>query len=29
LVMTDIDTVVNTKKAFDMELYELALRLSK
>lgn len=29
LVLTDIDKVVNTKKEFDMELYELALRLSQ
>lgn len=29
LVATDIDKVVNTKKDFDMELYELALRLSQ
>lgn len=29
LVMTDIDTVVNTKKPFDMEMYDLALRLSQ
>jgi 6-phosphofructokinase 1 len=29
LVTTDIDTVVNTKKAFNMEMYELALRLSQ
>lgn len=29
LVMTDIDTVVNTKKPFDMEMYNLALRLSQ
>ncbi|HEY0829191.1 MAG TPA: 6-phosphofructokinase [Bacilli bacterium] len=29
LIATDIDKVVNTKKAFDMELYELALRLSQ
>lgn len=28
LVVTDIDKVVNTKKPFDMELYNLALRLS-
>ncbi|MGG4143255.1 6-phosphofructokinase [Paenibacillus algorifonticola] len=26
---TDIDTVVNTKKPFNLELYELALRLSQ
>lgn len=29
LIATDIEKVVNTKKAFDMELYELALRLSQ
>jgi len=29
LVATDIDTVVNTKKPFNRELYELALRLSQ
>ncbi|RJX38208.1 6-phosphofructokinase [Paenibacillus pinisoli] len=29
LVTTDIDTVVNTKKPFDMDMYELALRLSQ
>ncbi|MDO7906019.1 6-phosphofructokinase [Paenibacillus sp. JX-17] len=29
LVTTDIDKVVNTKKPFNMELYELALRLSQ
>lgn len=29
LVATDIDTVVCTKKQFDRELYELALRLSQ
>ncbi|MMZ54679.1 6-phosphofructokinase [compost metagenome] len=29
LVATDIDKVVNTKKDFNMELYELALRLSQ
>ncbi len=29
LVATDIDVVVNTKKEFNMELYELALRLSQ
>lgn len=29
LVLTDIDTVVNTKKEFNMELYELASRLSQ
>ncbi len=29
LIATDINKVVNTKKAFDMELYELALRLSQ
>ncbi len=29
LVLTDIDKVVNTKKAFNMDLYELALRLSQ
>ncbi|HTG68241.1 MAG TPA: hypothetical protein VL921_03200, partial [Candidatus Udaeobacter sp.] len=29
LVTTDIDTVVNTKKPFDMGMYELALRLSQ
>lgn len=29
LVLTDIDKVVNTKKEFNMELYELALRLSQ
>ncbi|WP_442601374.1 6-phosphofructokinase [Paenibacillus sp. KN14-4R] len=29
LVLTDIDTVVNTKKAFNMDMYELALRLSQ
>jgi len=29
LVATDIDTVVNSKKQFNMELYELALRLSQ
>lgn len=29
LVLTDIDRVVNTKKAFDMDMYELALRLSQ
>lgn len=29
LVMTDIDTVVHTKKPFDMEMYNLALRLSQ
>ncbi|MGP0575817.1 6-phosphofructokinase [Paenibacillus peoriae] len=29
LVATDIDRVVNTKKDFNMELYELALRLSQ
>ncbi|MBJ6359836.1 6-phosphofructokinase [Paenibacillus sp. GCM10012307] len=28
-VATDIDTVVNTKKPFNMDLYELALRLSQ
>ena len=29
LVATDIDLVVNTKKEFKMEMYELALRLSQ
>lgn len=29
LVATDIDTVVNTKKGFDMEMYNLAQRLSQ
>lgn len=29
LVATDIDTVVHTKKDFDRDLYELALRLSQ
>lgn len=29
LVATDIDTVVNTKKTFNRDLYELALRLSQ
>lgn len=29
LVTTDIDTVVHTKKPFDMEMYNLALRLSQ
>ncbi|QAY66413.1 6-phosphofructokinase [Paenibacillus protaetiae] len=29
LVATDIETIVNTKKPFNMELYELALRLSQ
>ncbi|MFI2858517.1 6-phosphofructokinase [Paenibacillus sp. JSM ZJ436] len=29
LVLTDIDKVVNTKKDFDMDMYELALRLSQ
>lgn len=29
LVATDIDTVVHTKKQFDRDLYELALRLSQ
>lgn len=29
LVLTDIDKVVNTKKEFDMDMYELALRLSQ
>lgn len=29
LVTTDIDTVVNTKKPFDMSMYDLALRLSQ
>ncbi|WP_168119484.1 6-phosphofructokinase [Paenibacillus sp. HB172176] len=29
LTTTDIDLVVNTKKPFDMEMYELALRLSQ
>lgn len=29
LVVTDIDKVVNTKKPFNMELYDLALRLSQ
>jgi len=29
LVTTDIETVVNTKKPFDMDMYELALRLSQ
>jgi 6-phosphofructokinase 1 len=29
LVVTDIDKVVNTKKVFNMELYELAKRLSQ
>lgn len=29
LVTTDIDTVANSKKPFDMEMYELALRLSQ
>ncbi|MFF2481561.1 6-phosphofructokinase [Paenibacillus sp. NPDC058071] len=29
LVTTDIDTVVNSKKPFNMDLYELALRLSQ
>ncbi|CAI6026770.1 ATP-dependent 6-phosphofructokinase [Paenibacillus sp. JJ-100] len=29
LVLTDIDKVVNTKKVFDMETYELAQRLSQ
>lgn len=29
LVATDIDTVVNSKKPFNMDLYELAIRLSQ
>ena len=29
LVLTDIDKVVNTKKEFNRELYDLALRLSQ
>ncbi|GBG12261.1 6-phosphofructokinase [Paenibacillus sp. MY03] len=29
LTLTDIDTVVNSKKPFDMDMYELALRLSQ
>lgn len=29
LTLTDIDKVVNTKKDFDMDMYELALRLSQ
>ncbi|MGO4371204.1 6-phosphofructokinase [Paenibacillus sp. YIM B09110] len=29
LVTTDIDTVVNSKKPFNMDMYELALRLSQ
>ncbi|MCR8643885.1 6-phosphofructokinase [Paenibacillus sp. N1-5-1-14] len=29
LVLTDIDLVVNTKKPFNMDMYELALRLSQ
>ncbi|OUM94475.1 MAG: 6-phosphofructokinase [Thermobacillus sp. ZCTH02-B1] len=29
LVATDIETIVNTKKPFDLELYNLALRLSQ
>ena len=29
LVITDIDKVVNTKKPFNMDLYNLALRLSQ
>jgi 6-phosphofructokinase 1 len=29
LTLTDIDLVVNTKKEFDVELYELASRLSQ
>ncbi|GAB6926417.1 6-phosphofructokinase [Paenibacillus sp. JCM 10914] len=29
LVLTDIDKVVNTKKEFDRDLYDLALRLSQ
>ncbi|WP_422657667.1 6-phosphofructokinase [Paenibacillus sp. EC2-1] len=29
LTLTDIDKVVNTKKEFDMDMYELALRLSQ
>lgn len=29
LVATDIDTVVNTKKEFNMDMYELALRLAQ
>ncbi|MFB5760485.1 6-phosphofructokinase [Paenibacillus medicaginis] len=29
LVATDINTVVNTKKPFNMDLYELAIRLSQ
>ncbi|CAM4059244.1 6-phosphofructokinase [Paenibacillus alkaliterrae] len=29
LATTDIDTVVNSKKPFDMSMYELALRLSQ
>ncbi|MFF2887848.1 6-phosphofructokinase [Paenibacillus sp. NPDC057967] len=29
LVMTDIEEVVNTKKPFDMNMYDLALRLSQ
>jgi 6-phosphofructokinase 1 len=29
LTLTDIDVVVNTKKGFDLELYELASRLSQ
>ncbi|MFF2090402.1 6-phosphofructokinase [Paenibacillus sp. NPDC058174] len=29
LITTDIDTVVNSKKPFNMEMYELALRLSQ
>jgi len=29
LVLTDIDKVVNSKKDFNMELYELAARLSQ
>jgi len=29
MTTTDIDTVVNTKKPFNMDLYDLALRLSQ
>ena len=29
LTLTDIDLVVNTKKPINMELYDLALRLSQ
>lgn len=29
IVLTDIDKVVNSKKEFDHETYELALRLSQ